>query len=193
MILILTVAIGVFAGASAQSAGPIVAGSAAAELRSAAVAGAPAVRLDPPLSVNAVESASCPAGGHAGVVDRATQSAWLCTNGAAGDRFPITTAISQPSVGTYAVYAKDRLTTSTLGGHFSYLDNFVAFTHGQRGFRIGFHAVPRDGNGSPFQPYDTVGTAAWFGQSSGCIRVLPAQSVEIWDHLDVGDTVIVIS
>ena len=91
------------------------------------------------------------------------------------------------------MYAKDRLTTSTFGGHFSYLDNFVAFTRGMRGFRIGFHAVPRDGNGNPFQPYDAVGTPEWYGDSSGCIRVLPAQSIEIWNHLGVGAVVKVIS
>ena len=128
------------------------------------------------------------------MIDRATQRAWLCTNGIASAKFPITTAITQPVPGTYAVYAKDRVTTSTFGGHLSYLDNFVAFTRGiNTGARIAFHALPRDAAGNPFQPLDTVGDLDQRGQSSGCIRVLPSQSVIIWNHLDIGDNVVVIS
>ncbi len=139
-------------------------------------------------------STSCPAAGHAAVIDRANQRAWLCSDGTADVKFPITTAVSQPATGTYQVYAKDKLTTSTFGGHFSYLDNFVAFTRGTNtGARIAFHAVPRNAAGAPYQPLDTVGTPEWFGQSSGCIRVLPAQSQVIWDFLGAGDTVVVIS
>ena len=60
----------------------------------------------------------------------------------------MTTAVSQPKPGTYPVYAKVRLTTSTFGGHLSYLDRFVAFSYGWRtGARIAFHAVPRVGQG----------------------------------------------
>ena len=139
-------------------------------------------------------SASCPASGHAAVIDRANQRAWLCTDGTAEVKFPVTTAVSQPRPGTYHVFAKDKVTTSTFGGHFSYLDNFVAFTYGTNtGARIAFHAVPRDAAGAPYQPLDTVGTPAYYGASSGCIRVLPAQSQAIWDFLAIGDAVIVIS
>ena len=34
---------------------------------------------------------------------------------------------------------------------------------------------------------DRVGTPAQFGQSSGCIRVLPDDSVKIWDWLSIDD------
>jgi hypothetical protein len=139
-------------------------------------------------------SASCPTTGHAAIIDRANQRAWLCVDGTADAKFPITTAVSQPRPGIYHVYAKDKLTTSTFGGHFSYLDNFVAFTRGTNtGARIAFHAVPRNSAGAPYEPYDAVGTPAYYGQSSGCIRVLPAQSQVIWDFLAYGDAVIVIS
>jgi hypothetical protein len=164
---------------------------------SPAAAAAPAVRLSPPKPLAPVLTAGsehCPATGHAAIIDRATQRAWLCTDGIAADTFPITTARQQPAPGSYAVYAKDRVTTSTFGGHFSYLDNFVAFTRGvNTGARIAFHAVPRTANGAPFQPYDSVGDLARYGESSGCIRVLPAQSQVIWNHLGSGDRVIVIS
>ena len=136
----------------------------------------------------------CPATGHAAVIDRTAQRAWLCDAGAAQPKFPITSALNQPNPATYRVYGKSRLTTSTFGGHFSYLDNFVAFTHGKfTGARIGFHAVPRRADGTPYQPYDTVGTPGWYGDSSGCIRVVPDQSRAIWDFLAVGDVVRVIS
>lgn len=162
-----------------------------------ALAIAKAVRVSPPTTAANVPSSgssSCPTTVHGAVIDRANQRAWLCTSGVAAAKFPITTAISQPNPGTYHVFAKDRLTTSTFGGHLSYLDNFVAFTYGTNtGARVAFHAVPRDAAGNPYQPYDTVGTAAWFGQSSGCIRALPEQSQVIWDHLAIGDAVVVIS
>ncbi len=165
-----------------------------------AVATAPATRVAPPVATPTVAppagggGSNCPATGHAAVIDRANQRAWLCTDGVADAKFPITTAIAQPSPATYTVYGKSLVTTSTFGGHFSYLDNFVAFTRGiNTGARIGFHAVPRTASGSPYQPYNTVGTQAWFGQSSGCIRVLPDQSRLIWQHLGIGDKVVVIS
>lgn len=146
---------------------------------------------EPPLPEG---SEHCPPAGRGAVIDRDAQRAWLCTDGTAHPKFPITTALNQPDPGTYKVYAKDRVTTSTFGGHFSYLDNFVAFARGKfTGARVAFHAVPRTAGGRPYQPYDTLGTPEWHGASSGCIRVLPDQSQLIWNHLTVGDPVRVIT
>jgi hypothetical protein len=129
------------------------------------------------------------------VVDRARQRAWLCDGPyRAGDELRVTTAVSQPKPGTYPVYAKVARTTSTFGGHLSYLDRFVAFTRGLRtGARIAFHAVPHDAEGEPFQNLATVGQLGQQGESSGCIRVLPDDAVKVWDWLSVGDPVVVIS
>jgi hypothetical protein len=162
-------------------------------LQEPAEARSPALRIQP--QIRPPEgSENCPEAGHAAVIDRDAQRAWLCTDGIADAKFPITTAITQPDPGQYKVYAKDRVTTSTFGGHFSYLDNFVAFARGKyTGARVAFHAVPRKADGTPYQPYDTVGTPEWYGDSSGCIRVVPDQSVVIWDHLKIGDPVIVIT
>lgn len=159
-------------------------------------AATPAERVGPPSTPAPAPDGSefCPSAGHAAVIDRDDQRAWLCTDGVALPKFPITTALTQPDPGNYKVYAKDRLTTSTFGGHLSYLDNFVAFTYGKyTGARVAFHAVPRTAQGVPYQPYDAVGTPEWHGASSGCIRVLPEQSKVIWDHLRIGDTVTVIT
>lgn len=173
-----------------------VALAASASIDGAADAGTPAERVElPDWTVPQPDgSSACPSTGHAAVIDRDAQRAWLCTDGSAHEKFPITTALTQPDPGSYKVYAKDRVTTSTFGGHFSYLDNFVAFTRGKyTGARVAFHAVPRTAGGAPYQPYDKVGTPEWHGASSGCIRVLPDQSTVIWDHLSIGDPVIVIT
>ena len=141
-------------------------------------------------------AAGCPSeGGHAAVVDRDRQRAWLCDGPyREGDELRVTTAITQPKPGTYPVYTKVRMTTSTFGGHLSYLDRFVAFSYGWRTHaRIAFHAVPRSAKGVPFQALDTVGDLGQQGESSGCIRVLPDDAVRIWNWLSLGDKVVVIS
>ena len=136
----------------------------------------------------------CAASGHSAVVDRANQRAWLCNDGVVTDKFPMTTANSQPDPGTYKVYAKDLNASSVLTGKYSTMTHFVAFTKGKyKGARIAFHSIPKYANGDYVQPLDSVGTAAKRGASSGCIRVLYDDSVKIWDWLAMGDPVIVIS
>jgi peptidoglycan hydrolase-like protein with peptidoglycan-binding domain len=136
----------------------------------------------------------CPDTGHGAIVDRANQRGALCADGVITYEFPITTAISQPDPGTYPVYAKDLNASSTFGGHYSTMTHFVAFTRGKyKGARIAFHSVPTLNNGEYVQTLDSVGTAAMHGQSSGCIRVLPDDSVKIWDWLGIDDEVHVIS
>ncbi|MEJ7799530.1 MAG: L,D-transpeptidase, partial [Ilumatobacter sp.] len=100
----------------------------------------------------------------------------------------------QPDPGTYDVYAKDMNASSTLSGEYSTMTHFVAFTTGKyQGARIAFHSIPRYPNGEFIQPLDSVGTQALFGESSGCVRVLPDDAELIWDWLDIGDEVIVVS
>jgi lipoprotein-anchoring transpeptidase ErfK/SrfK len=120
--------------------------------------------------------------------------AWLCAGGAIVREFPVSTARSQPDPGTYPVYDKDLNASSTISGAFSRMTHFVAFTHGKyQGARIAFHSVPTYGDGSYVQPLDSVGSPEWWGDSAGCIRVLPEDAVAIWDWLGVGDAVHVIS
>lgn len=137
---------------------------------------------------------ACPATPHGAVIDRARQRAWLCAAGRLVRRMPITTATNQPDPGTYAVYAEDAETTSTFGGRSSTLDRFVAFTYGKyQGARIGFHAIPRYGDGTLAQPPESVGSPDRFGASSGCIRLRPEDAVAVWDHLAIGDEVRVLT
>lgn len=140
------------------------------------------------------DPSTCPDAGRAAVVDRFNQRAWLCEGGEITDEMPITSAISQPDPGTYEVYAKDMNASSTLTGEYSTMTHFVAFTYGKyQGARIAFHSVPKYADGEFVQPLDSVGSPEQFGDSSGCIRVLPDDAALIWEWLDIGDTVVVVS
>jgi peptidoglycan hydrolase-like protein with peptidoglycan-binding domain len=139
-------------------------------------------------------NADCPGDGRSAVVDRANQRVWLCDNGALVDEFKMTSAWSQPDPGSYEVYAKDLNASSTISGTYSTMTHFVAFTRGKyQGARIAFHSMPKDSNGNYLQPLDSLGTAEAHGQSAGCIRVHPDTAAKIWDWLDIGDSVRVIS
>jgi hypothetical protein len=84
--------------------------------------------------------------------------------------------------------------SSRLGGHYSTMTHFVAFTRGERtGARVAFHTVPVLGSGEYVQPLASVGTQQRFGESAGCIRVLPEQGQVVWDWLQQGDEVVVIT
>lgn len=140
------------------------------------------------------EKSGCAASGHSAVIDRAHQRAWLCDDGSITSKFVMTSAYSQPNRGTYKVYAKDLNSSSMYTGKYSTMTHFVAFTYGKNtGARIAFHSIPKYADGQYVQPLDSVGTAAKRGASSGCIRVLYDDSVEIWNWLAIGDPVIVIS
>jgi lipoprotein-anchoring transpeptidase ErfK/SrfK len=142
----------------------------------------------------AAPAAGCtPAGSSAGV-DRLVQRAWLCENGTIVATFPITSAWSMPDPGVYPIYAKDMHASSNFGGHFSTMTHFIAFSYGKNtGARVAFHSVPVLTNGEFVQPLASVGDPARRGESSGCIRVLPEDAVMLWDALDVGDTVTVLT
>jgi len=162
-----------------------------------AVAAAPVVPTTAPVLTAAVVAgpiAECPTTTHGAIVDRATQRAWLCGDGAVVAAMPITSAWSMPDPDTYPVYAKDLAATSTMGGHDSRMTHFVAFSYGERtGARVAFHSVPTSPDGTFVQPLDTVGQLGVRGETSGCIRVLPEDAARIWDWLAVGDEVHVIS
>jgi hypothetical protein len=137
---------------------------------------------------------NCPITPHAAVIDRDRQRAYLCDNGVALPEFVVTTAIGQPDPGTYPVYAKSLHASSRLGGHYSTMEYFVAFTRGEdTGARVAFHTVPILRNGEYVQPLASVGTQLHFGDSAGCIRVLPEQGQVIWDWLQKGDEVRVVT
>ena len=137
---------------------------------------------------------NCPTTRHAAVIDRDRQRAHLCDNGVALPEFVVTTAIGQPDPGTYPVYAKSMHASSRLGGHYSTMTHFVAFARGEdTGARVAFHTVPVLRNGEFVQPLASVGTQLHFGDTRGCIRVLPEQGEVIWDWLQRGDEVRIVT
>lgn len=137
---------------------------------------------------------TCPDIGRSAVIDRFNQRSWLCESGEITDVMPITSAITQPDPGTYEVYAKDLDASSNLTGRRSTMTHFVAFTYGKyQGARIAFHSIPKYPGGDYVQPLDSVGTQELFGESSGCIRLLPGDAEQMWEWLDIGDTVTVVT
>ena len=165
----------------------------AAAPTTAAAATIPPTAIPAP-TIPAPPDAGCAATGPSAALDRDQQKAWLCLNGYITTEFPVSTAWSMPDPGVYQIYAKDRVTTSTFGGHLSTLNHFVAFSYGKNtGARVAFHAVPILQDGSLMQPLDSVGDLSRRGESSGCIRVVPDIAVLIWDTLSIGDTVTVLN
>mgnify|MGYP002836302245 FL=1 len=148
--------------------------------------------LEPP-SPDPDES-TCEGLGDGAVIDREYQRAWLCAGDAISYVFPVTSAWDQPDPGDYEVVERSREASSILTGSYSEMSHFVVFTYGKfRGARVGFHSVPIYPSGEYVQPLDSVGTSELRGDTSGCIRALPDDAVLIWDHLDFGATVKVIS
>ena len=140
------------------------------------------------------DGSSCEGLGDAAVIDRDYQRAWLCAGDAITYVFPVTTAWDQPDPGDYKVEERSRNASSILTGSYSEMSHFVVFNYGKfQGARVGFHSVPIYPSGEYVQPFDSVGTPELRGDSSGCIRALPDDAVLIWDHLDFGATVRVIS
>ena len=130
---------------------------------------------------------ACPATARGAVTDKANQRYWLCMDGkAVTDKIPMTTASSNyglPPVGTYEVFARDE-DAFGIGGEA--LERFVAFYTTPKGNRIAFHEVVN-------QHPDTVGDLDHRGASAGCFRVRAADSVQVWDFLQIGDPVVVLT
>lgn len=175
--------------AAADTAGPLTTETTKTVGLAAVVPAAPtekaaAAKVDP----------NCAKEGHSALVDRKKQRTWLCTDGVRGEAMPMTSAWSMPDPGTYKVYAKDLKATSNFGGHFSRMTHFVAFSYGKRtGARVAFHSLPKLNNGKYVQPESSVGDLGRRGESNGCIRMLDSDIVKVWDHLKIGDPVIVLN
>lgn len=129
----------------------------------------------------------CPETERGAVADKANQRYWLCMNGdAVTDELPMTTASDNyglPPVGTYPVFERDEDAVGLAGEP---LERFVAFYTTPRGNRIAFHEVVD-------QDPATVGDLDQRGASAGCFRVRENDSIQVWNFLQLGDPVVVIS
>lgn len=151
-----------------------------------AATSAPTTSIDP-ATRTAPSADDCPDSERGAVVYRPLQRAVLCESGAIVMEFPVTTARQVPKPGEFTVSSRNRWVRSTIGGHVTTLTNFVAFT--EKSPRIAFHTVPMDLDGKWVQPLSSVGDLRRWGESAGCIRVLPEISEVIWDFLRNGDLV----
>lgn len=165
----------------------------------AATAGSEACRLGPvgsgcgaqPVQVRQplgdADLPGCPDSARAAVVDKAAQRFWLCEHGQPSTEALRMTSASEeyglPPVGTYTVFAKEAL---AWGLHGERLHRFVAFYRTPRGNRIAFHQFVN-------QDEDTLGDPDQRGDSSGCIRVSTADSWLVWNVLQIGDPVVVLT
>lgn len=133
------------------------------------------------------ELPGCPDAERAAVVDKAAQRFWLCEHGAPiTDARPMTSASEAyglPPVGTHKVFARNAVAT---GLHGERLERFVAFYTTPRGNRIAFHQFVN-------QDEHTVGDLDQRGDSSGCLRVTTDDSWLVWNFLEIGDPVVVIT
>lgn len=131
--------------------------------------------------------AGCPQSARAAVADKATQQFWLCADGVSiTEAMPMTTASAAyglPPVGTYEVFARDDVTFGINGER---LNRFVAFYTTPKGNRIAFHEVVD-------QDPASLGQASMRGASSGCFRVSEADSRRVWDYLQIGDPVVILT
>lgn len=129
----------------------------------------------------------CPEDGRAAVADKAAQRFWLCEGGTPVSAvLPMTTGgigYGLPPVGTYTVSAKHEHWSGMNGEP---LQRFVAFYRTVRGNQIAFHDVVN-------QDPATVGALDQRGASAGGFRLRPADSMAVWDHLQLGDTVVVLT
>lgn len=129
----------------------------------------------------------CPDAPRGAVTDKANQRYWLCMDGhAVTQEIPMTTASSSyglPPVGTYPVFARDQNATGINGEP---LERFVAFYTTPRGNRIAFHEVVD-------QDPATVGDLGQRGSSAGCFRIREADSIQVWEFLQIGDPVVVLT
>jgi hypothetical protein len=129
---------------------------------------------------------ACPATGRAAVADKTAQRFWLCRDGVAiVEPRPMTTGpldYGLPPVGIYPVFAKLERNRSETG---ELLERFVAFYRTPRNGRIAFHQYVNQDPATLGDPTLRV--------SAGCFRVSVEDSWLVWDFLQIGDPVYVIS
>lgn len=92
-----------------------------------------------------------------------------------------------PAIGTYSVYSRSEWSGSYGGG--LKMQHMVRFAVGtNRGWAIGFHAIPITHAGSPIQSESELGQF----RSAGCVRQAPADAALMWDFAGTSTPVVVI-
>ena len=121
------------------------------------------------------------------VYSNSGQRVWLIeANGTVFNSHLVSGRAFTPSPGTYQVFSKSRL---AFAGHDGItMNNMVRFAHG-RTLAIGFHSIPKYGNGAPMQTVAQLGTY----RSSGCVRQRADQAAVLYEWSTIGTVVIVLA
>ncbi|MGY9074047.1 MAG: L,D-transpeptidase [Acidimicrobiales bacterium] len=120
------------------------------------------------------------------IYSNSDQRIWLIeADGRVFDSYLVSGKYLDPLPGTYAVFSKSRY---AFAGHDGItMDHMVRFAHGRR-LAIGFHSIPKYGNGVPMQTVEQLGTY----RSSGCVRQRPDQAERLFAWAPIGTPVIVL-
>ncbi len=110
---------------------------------------------------------------------------WIEADGTVVNSYLVSGRRGDPSPGTYKVYSKSPVAWA---GHDGItMRHMVRFAQG-RNLAIGFHSIPRYGNGTPMQTLDQLGTF----RSSGCVRQRDDLAAALYSWADIGTTVVVL-
>ncbi len=122
------------------------------------------------------------------VYSNGDQRVWLVDD---GDKVVASYLVSGrrnvPAAGTYSVYSRSEWSGSYGGG--LRMQHMVRFAVGtNRGWAIGFHAIPITHAGNPIQSESELGQF----RSAGCVRQAPADAALMWEFARVSTPVVVI-
>ena len=122
------------------------------------------------------------------IYGRGAQRVWLVeVDGSLLDTYPVSGRANNPRPGTYAVFSKSPKAWSSGGAT---MDHMVRFAHGQfSDLSIGFHAIPRSGNGKPVQSESELGQF----RSLGCVRQRDDKARQLYEWAPVGTPVVVLA
>ncbi len=114
------------------------------------------------------------------------QRVWMVNaNGTLHDTYLVSGRANTPLPGSYSVFSKSPVAWA---GHDGItMNHMLRFTWG-RTLAIGFHSIPRYGNGTPMQTEAELGTY----QSAGCVRQSEAKAEALYNWAPVGTTVVVL-
>ncbi len=120
------------------------------------------------------------------VYSNAQQRVWLVeANGVVSHSWLVSGRTGTPPLGTYHILSRSAI---TYVGSLS-LNHMQRFYLTANGGWIGFHAIPRNPDGSPIEADSQLGTP----MSHGCIRMTEAEASLLWDWAGLGTTVVAVA
>jgi len=120
------------------------------------------------------------------VYSNGDQRVWIIEDGeSAVTTYLVSGRKNDPKNGNYKVYSKSR--NAWAGHHGITMEYMIRFAFGKT-LAIGFHSIPKWGDGTPVQTEEQLGTY----RSSGCVRQRVGQAKFLYDWADIGTPGIVV-